>query len=285
MTRFFADSGFRNDARSGTVSVALVLLLIVPGTMVFAGPLFAEDSTPLEQGISFYEDRHRDAGETVADPAPVNRAIERLRGVLEASPSPEEERKAASYLLRSYYFKGTYVPHSQQEKESIFAKGKELGNRMLEKYPESVPIRYGYVINLSRWGEVYGIMAAAREGVAGQIRRHCKKMIELDPDYKDAAPYRILGLVHHKAPYIPFVLSWPSTDRALEYLGEAVDRAPEEPSNRYHYASVLAEVGRTEEALEQLEQLRGDSARPSSVVEDRRILERAEELQSRLSNS
>lgn len=245
----------------------------------------ANDSTPLERGIEFYENRHRDAGETVADPAPVNQSIELLQEALETSLPPEREKQAAAYLLKAYYFKGTYVPHAQDEKESIFAKGKDLGQKMLEKYPGSVPIRYGYVINLSRWGEVYGIVAAAREGVAGQIRRHCEKMIELDPDYRSAAPYRILGLVHHKAPYIPFVLSWPSTEKALEYLGEAVERAPGEPSNRYHYASVLADADRGEEALEQLDYLRDRSPRSTSLVEDRRVLEQAEALRVRLSNS
>ena len=89
---------------------------------------------------------------------------------------------------------------------------------MVEKFPNSVEYRYWYLVNLGSWAEEYGVFAAAREGVADQMRYHSKKIIEIDPYYENGAGYFLLGAVHYKAPYIPFILSWPNNNDALKYL-------------------------------------------------------------------
>ena len=49
------------------------------------------------------------------------------------------------------------------------------------------------------------------------MRYHSKKIIEIDPYYENGAGYFLLGAVHYKAPYIPFILSWPNNNDALKY--------------------------------------------------------------------
>ena len=60
-------------------------------------------------------------------------------------------------------------------------KGKDLGEKLIISYPESAAARYWFLVNLGSWAEVYGTMAAAKEGVAGLMRNHAKKItIRLD---------------------------------------------------------------------------------------------------------
>lgn len=238
----------------------------------------AGDSTALERGIYWYENRAKNANGSRADPEPINRAIDHLTEAWQTNPS----ETAARYLLRAYYVKGTYVPLDQAEKESVFATGKKLGETMIDSYPESVPVLFGYTINLGRWAEVYGMFAAAREGVAGRIRELCRRMIELNPEYAGGGPHRVLGLLHHDAPYIPFLLTWPSDQKALANLEKAHAIAPNDPANVYHYARMLHAVGKTDRALRQLETLKGVTPRPGHRLEDRRILTEAQNFRQTL---
>ena len=102
-------------------------------------------------------------------------------------------------------------------KKKIFNKGKALGEKYIQKYPNSVQFRYWYLVNLGSWAQVYGILTAAREGVADQMKTHSEKIIALDPNYQDGGGYFMLGAVHYKSPYIPFLLSWPDNDDAINY--------------------------------------------------------------------
>ena len=90
------------------------------------------------------------------------------------------------YLLKSYYFKSKFVLEDKKLKKEFLKKGKNLGQEYVEKFPESVEYRYWYLVNLGSWAEEYGILAAAREGVADQMRFHSKKIIELDPNWAEA---------------------------------------------------------------------------------------------------
>lgn len=259
-----------------SVTILLLGAIVVP---LHGSP---SNSQILEKGIEYYENRAHDAGGTVASSEPINQAINHLERALTTASTEKRKRQAVEYLLKSYYYKGTYVPLPQNSKKEIFAKAKQLGLQMVKKYPESVPIIYGYVINVSRWGKVHGIPAAVRKGIPGVMREHVRTMLELDPDYANAAPHRILGYIHHKAPYIPLVLSWPSPEKALKHLKEAIDRAPNELLNRYYYAVVLVETDRPDQALEQLNALQKLDTRPESAVEDRRTLKRAQQLRQKL---
>lgn len=256
------------------ISCALILLLVSLGP----APLFSQEPdgsmTPLEKGRYWFDRRAQGANGDEADSEPINKALEHLDRAMSENPS----ETAAAYLLRSYYVKGTYVPLSQAEKEDVFATGKKRGEKLIEQFPESVAVLYGYTSNLGRWAEVYGIFSAAREGVADRVRELCERMIEIDSTYAGGGPYRVLGILHQEAPYIPFILSWPSNEKAIKNLEKALEIAPQDPGNIYHYARVLNAVGRTEEALGQLEKLKDRTARESHRLEDRRILTKAKKL-------
>jgi tetratricopeptide (TPR) repeat protein len=251
------------------------VLILVGLSLSVAVPVQSQDTSPLERGVHWFNHRAEGSTGTVAAPGPINKAIESLQIALNEG---DNQRKAAEYLLFSYYIKGTHLNLTSDRKQSILSNGKQLGERMVEQYPKSPPIIYGYLINLGRWAEVYGLVSAAREGVAGTMRKYSRKIVEIDPDYRQAAGYRLLGIVYHQTPYIPFVLGWPSNQKALDYLNKALEIAPDHPGNNYFYAKVLNAVGRTQESLRYLDKVLAMEPREGFLLEDRRIMKQAREL-------
>lgn len=258
------------------------LILFVSPILFGPPPVHSMDSNsnPLEEGIQWFNQRASGAQNDQAQPEPINKAITKLEQAIDDNPS----ETAAVYLLRSYYFKGTFVPQSQSEKEDVLAKGKRLGETMIDTFPRSVGIHYGYTANLGRWAEVYGTLSAAQEGVAGTIRNECNRMIELDPTYEHGGPYRILGLVYHDAPYIPFFLTWPSNNEAIKYLEKSLDVAPNDPANNYQYARVLHAKGETDRALDRLNDVLEMEPRTDYLLEDRRTIADARDLKKKIRN-
>ena len=96
-------------------------------------------------------------------------------------------------LLKSYYFKGKYCQLSEEESLELFKKGKDLGQKINE-YPNRADIRYWYLVNLVVGLEISGIVAAAREGLADQMKMHAEKIIKIDPLYADGGGYLMLEL-------------------------------------------------------------------------------------------
>ena len=165
----------------------------------------------------------------------------------------DDKYEASLYLLKSYYFKSKFVVKDKKVKKDLLKKGKDLGLSLVEKFPNSVEYRYWYLVNLGSWAEEYGVFAAAREGVADQMRYHSKKIIEIDPYYENGAGYFLLGAVHYKAPYIPFILSWPNNNDALKYLELAQATGEPEIAQIVYYAQALDKDKNRVEAIKLLE--------------------------------
>ena len=85
------------------------------------------------------------------------------------------------------------------------------------------------------------------------MRYHSKKIIEIDPYYENGAGYFLLGAVHYKAPYIPFILSWPNNNDALKYLELAQATGEPEIAQIVYYAQALDKDKNRVEAIKLLE--------------------------------
>ena len=88
----------------------------------------------------------------------------------------------------------------------------------------------------------------------------------------------MLGAVHLKSPYIPFLLSWPSNEKALEYLGKAYNTGQKKPSQAVYFARALYKDGKKEEAKALLNLLLKQPYSESAPVEDFEQHEIAREL-------
>lgn len=229
----------------------------------------------MELAIDWYKKRYEGAVDLRAKNEPINRAIGLFEDVLKEDPKNEE---AAVFLLKSIFHKGTFVCDNDKDRTNTYRKGKDLGEGFLVQFPNSSQIRFWYAVNLGKWAENKGIMAAAREGVIGKMKEQCEFIISTDKTYEGCGAMRALGECHLQAPYIPFVLTWPDKEEALKILEESVENSPEFPGNNVSYAKVLRKMGYKEKAFQILKRTITFQPRPDYLLEDKKEIKEAEEL-------
>jgi tetratricopeptide (TPR) repeat protein len=227
------------------------------------------------KGLDYYRSRAEGSVGLKAKAEPINSAIKEFeKGML----SPINVLDSGVYLLRSYYYKGQFTLQDKDEKKAIFNKGKTLGESLIKKYPKSAAIRYWYLVNLGRWSQVYGTFAAAKEGVADLMRTHSQKIIDLDPEYADGGGYFMLGAIHLKSPYIPFILSWPSNKEAIKYLKLAMNEGEKTPSQIVYIARALYKGGKKDKAIQHLKNIISMPISELNKIEDLQYKIEAESL-------
>ena len=229
----------------------------------------------LEKGIALYDQRLKGSVKSSARPEPITNAISHFQYALKNTAT---ETDAALYLLKSYYFRGKYV-HKDKEKQKLdFSKGKELGEKYIKKYPDSAPFQFWYLVNLGSWSEVYGIITAAREGVADLMKEHSEIIISLDPEYENGGGYFMLGAVHFKSPYIPFFLSWPDNNKAITYLTKALTIGDSVPNQKVYLAQALYKDGQKNRAIDMLKEVANMQPLKEEIVRDWEQIELAKQL-------
>ena len=217
---------------------------------VWVATLFGQSN--LEKGYDYYALRAEGSIEDRANPKYLNESIGYYQLALK---EPKSEQDAALGLMKSYYYKGKYAVDTEAEKKIVFNKAKQLASIYINKYPNRFDILYWYLINLGSWAEVYGIFAAAKEGVADQMKHHAQRIVEIDSIYEDGGGYFILGVVHYKSPYIPFILSWPDNDDAVQWLEKSVATGKAKPVQVVYLAQALYKAGEKERALSLLDDI------------------------------
>ena len=237
--------------------------------------MIASAKAGMDEGVDFYSKRQDGSKGTLASTENIDKAIEQFSTAL---LSPESEKDAALYLLKSYYYKAEFAVQDKDEKKKIFNEGKALGEKYIEKYPNSAEFRYWYLVNLGSWAQVYGILTAAREGVSDLMKTHSEKIIELDPEYQNGGGYFMLGAVHFKSPYIPFLLSWPDNDDAIKYLQLSVDTGNAEMNQKNYLAQALSKDGRDKKARALLTEVINTEPSTATLVEDLDDIEEARQL-------
>jgi len=218
-----------------------------------------------EKGVELYDLRSKQSVGLKANPVYIDSAISSFSTAKNIKPY---ELEASIYLLKCFYFKGKYVFDNQEEKKNIFNKGKELGESLIRSYPKSPGAYYWYLVNLGSWSEEYGIIAAAREGAADIMFKYSNKIIELDKNYADGGGYFLLGAAHFKAPYIPFVLSWPNNKEAIKYLKKATETGEETASQTVYLAQALFKNKNKERAISLLQTLLKKKKSPDRLIDD-----------------
>ena len=237
--------------------------------------MIASAKAGMDEGVDFYSKRQDGSKGTLASTENIDKAIKQFSTAL---LSPQSEKDAALYLLKSYYYKAEFAVQDKDEKKKIFNEGKALGEKYIEKYPTSAEFRYWYLVNLGSWAQVYGILTAAREGVSDLMKTHSEKIIELDPEYQNGGGYFMLGAVHFKSPYIPFLLSWPDNDDAIKYLQLSVDTGNAEMNQKNYLAQALSKDGRDKKARALLTEVINTEPSTTTLVEDLDDIEEARQL-------
>ena len=194
---------------------------------------------------------------------PIDEAIAAYERALRADPANLD---AAWKLLRALHFKGDYVARTTEEKQKIFARGRDVAEAALDRMaqraggrkklddlspqaaakalagiPQARPIHLWAAVHWGLWGDNFGRLAAARQGVGDRVRRSAEILLALDETYEEAAGHRILGRLHTLAPKVPFVTGWVDRDKAISELRRAVALAPDNFLNHLYLAEALLE--------------------------------------------
>ena len=209
--------------------LSILTLLLVSATAVAEGDNF-------EEGLSWYEQRASGAVGYKAKPDYINKAIVFFERALAAN---ENELESGIYLMRSYIWKARFVLESNSDKRKTFQLAKEVGDRLVPKYPKNKELRFEYLSGMGQWGEVLGVFRAAKEGVVDKVRKQMEALIALDPEYRMGVPRRALAVLNLRVPKIPFSLSWPDKEKALQMTAAVVARYPHNIGNNFYHAEAL----------------------------------------------
>lgn len=267
---------------------AALLLIALAGVV----PALAQDvAEAIARGDQAWERRGEGNVDGRPLPGPIGEAVAAYEEALAADPASLE---ATWKLLRALYFQGDHATSDNEEKKKVFGRGREVaeaaldllaervGGRealdamppaeMAEHFPEAeVPrIYFWAAANWGLWGQAYGKMAAARQGVAGKVRDMTEVVLALDPTYDQGGGYRVRGRLNTEAPKIPFITGWVDHRSAIVDLRHVVELYPDEPLSRLYLADALLrfEKSKREEALSILRELAELAPRPEMVVED-----------------
>jgi tetratricopeptide (TPR) repeat protein len=282
--------------RSLRVSLFLPLLALLLSAALPAqdGPMAAGDAAWARRAEGHQGDR--------ALPGPVDEAIAAYGRAAKEQP---DRLEATWKLLRALHYKGEFATQSKEGRQQAFARGKEaaeagidrlarkLGGRQkldamtpaqaakaVSAIPEAKPLFLWGAVHWGLWGDVFGRLAAARQGVGDRVRRYSEILIALDERYEDAAGHRILGRLHTLAPKVPFVTGWVDRDKAVAELRRAVALGPDNLDNHLFLAEALLEhqPGKAAEARDILRRLLARKPVPELVVEQERTLVNARAL-------
>ncbi|HWM94802.1 MAG TPA: hypothetical protein VN493_28875 [Thermoanaerobaculia bacterium] len=240
-----------------------------------------------------------------AAPGPINEAIAAYERAVKEQP---DNLEAYGKLLRALHYKGDYAVLTKEGKQQVFGRGRDVVEAALDRIarriggtagrkklddlpppqvaklakgiPEAPHIFLWGAIHWGLWGDVYGRMAAARQGVGEKIRRYGEVAVALDERFEKAGGHRLLGRLHTLAPKIPFVTGWVDRDAAVTHLRRAVALAPDDLYNQVYLADALLQhhSEKAAEAKEILRRVVQKKPDPARVVEDERALAEARQL-------
>lgn len=248
--------------------------MILSSRIFFVGffllAVIAHGQTSYEKGKAFFERRAEKSRDLTAKKRFVNKSIKHL--------SKADQPEAIALLLRAYEFKGTFTRLSDDQREKTYKKAVDLGQESIDSYPTHLGIKYYYAVNLGRWGQAISIIKAHKEGITDEMRDILIEVDSRDSTFAEAGPKRLLGGMHLKIPKVPFVLTWPSKERAMQLLRLAYLTSDENPANVKLFAEALMEQGEESQAISLLRKLADNKPRPKMYLEDLRAILEAQKL-------
>ncbi len=267
---------------------------------ISAGPISAGDAAWARRAEGHQGDR--------AAAGPIGQAVAAYERAVKERP---DRLEAYWKLLRALYFKGDFAVQGKESKQQVFARGREVAEAALDQVgrrvggrkklddlppqqaakllshapgiPEAPAIFLYGGIHWGLWGDVYGRLAAARQGVGDKVRCYGEVALALDERFEEAGARRLLGRLHTLAPRVPLVTGWVDRGQAVSHLRRAVALAPENLYNQVYLADALLQhqSGKAAEAREILRrvlQKKPPVADIADVVEDERALAEAKAL-------
>ncbi|HEV3456581.1 MAG TPA: hypothetical protein VHG32_08475 [Thermoanaerobaculia bacterium] len=205
--------------------------------------------------------RQSGSGGAHASPAPIGEAIAAYQEALKAQT---ERLEVYWKLLRALHFRGEYVAGTREQKQAVFGPARTVAEAGLDRLArrvggrerldamapqaaakalagiaEAAPLYLWAGIHWGLWGDNFGRLAAARQGVGDRLRRYSEIVIAIDERFEYASGHRLLGRLHTLAPKVPFITGWVDRGKAVAELRRAVALAPDYPLNTVFLAEAL----------------------------------------------
>jgi len=280
--------------RTLTACLSLVAFLAFPALLAAQGA-----ADPVAAGDAAWARRAEGHQGGRAAAGPINEAVTAYERAVKEQPARLE---ASWKLLRALFFKGEHVAQSNEDKQKVFGHGKEVAEATIDRLaqkvggrakldamtpaqaakalagvPEAAPVILWAGVHWGLWGDAFGRVAAARQGVGDKVRRYAETGIALNETYDEAAGHRLLGRLHDLAPKIPFFTGWIDHDKAVTELRRAVALAPANFLNQLYLAEAILDhqSAKAAEAKEILRKLIAKAPRPEWQVEDEKALAEA----------
>ncbi|MCR9142786.1 MAG: TRAP transporter TatT component family protein [bacterium] len=198
--------------------------------------------------------------------------LQKAKDILEKAVE-SDAAGALPKLAEVLFWLGDYASEDS-DKEKYFAEGVEVGKQAVEAAPDAVSAHMWYASNMGNHGMVRGMMSSLF--YLGPIEKHGKRAIELDENYFDAGPLRLMGRFYHQAP------GWPvgSGDhkKSMECLEKAVKIAPNFGFNKTYLADLLIAKGKKDQAKTLLDEVIAIPEDPKLKILQERCREDAREL-------
>lgn len=226
----------------------------------------AEAPPALARGDGAWLRRAEGAQGGSAAAGPIAEAVAAYEDALAAAP---EDLEVRARLLRALWFQGEYATPDPAGKQRVFARGKTVSEQGLDQIaaaarktrsaidegaaaavaeavrpiPGAAPLFFWSAVHWGLWGDAFGKLAAARQGVAGKIRDRCAVVLLLDERLENGGGHRVLGRLHAVAPRVPFFTGWIDRRTAIAELRRALGLGPDDPLNQRYLAEALLEHG------------------------------------------
>tara|TARA_X000001036_G_scaffold176970_3_gene167506 strand:- start:461 stop:1228 length:768 start_codon:yes stop_codon:yes gene_type:complete len=231
-----------------------------------------------EEGKAYYNNRSEGANGLIPKIDNISKAIKIFESLQEPYNTSDADLNASIYLVKSYYFMAQYVAKGNDDKLLYFELAKDLSERYIYKYPESVELLYWNLATISNWAKLLGVRQISQLGAADNYRDKAVDVIVMDSNYEDGGGYFLLGAVYFTAPYIPLMISWPDDNKAVKYFKRAIETGRATPLQLIYLAKALIETDELDEARNVLKQVMNTTPSEMNYIEDSNYITEAKNI-------
>lgn len=192
----------------------------------------------LQTGIRYFNARSEGAVGLKANAVNVDKAIIVFESLIKEN---KDVKVAGGYYMQCLNFKGRFVYTDEKNKRAVYTRAIELGNSLVNKYPQDGKIRFELISAIGLLAEINGVMKSAEDGVLGKLLYHTQVLIQTDSMYSDGGGWKIYAALNYKTPYIPFILVWPDKKKAEAIMKNALRHFPANIGCNFYYAEALYE--------------------------------------------
>ena len=183
----------------------------------------------------------------------------------------EDKYESNWKMARIKYYIGSNTEKKKQKK-IIFSQGIYNANKAIGLEPEKPDGYYWLGVNYGLLGAARGVLKSL--SLVKPIKKAMNKVIELNREYEDGGPDRVLGRLYFRLPGI----AGGSKKKSLEHLLKSKEIGPNDPLTRVYLADTYLALKEIDKAREELEYVLSRESNPCWVADVDECKVQAEEM-------